>query len=134
MLDSPSDCRARNVADFRCVFNRQISALDSCDTLCYLSGITDFWTPKLHAALHCCVNALTLPFPDVCPFRLGNERKELQDEIGDKFPDQSVCLICRIEKRHIEDADIHTFDFDEYSPLLQDVLVVPAETVKRLYD
>ena len=134
MLDSPSDCRARNVADFRRGFNRHISAFDSCDALCYLSGVTNFRTSELHAAFHCRVNALTLPFPDVCPFRFGNERKELQDEIGDKFSDQSVCLVCRIKERHVEDADVHTFDFDEDPPLLEDVLVVPAETVKRLDD
>ena len=129
---SPSDCRRRNPTDLRGRFDRQFPASDSRQCHRDLSGVTYSGPSKLHAALHCGVNALALSFPDVCSFRFGNERKKIQNEICDKFSNQSVCLVCRIKKRHIENANIHAFDFDEDSPLLQNVLIIPAETVEGL--
>ena len=77
---------------------------------------------------------MSLPFFNVGPFGFSNERKKLQDEICNKLPDQSTGFVRRIKERHVEDADIHAFDFDEDSPLFKDILIVPAETVKRLND
>lgn len=134
MIDSPPYRRTRNTADFRRCPYRQTAVFDSFDTPCNLFGITDLGTTEFYAPLLRCVNALTLPFFDVGPLRFGNKRKKLQDEIGNKLPDQSTSFVRRIKERHVEDADIHAFDFDENPPLLKDVLIVPAETVQRLDD
>ena len=75
---------------------------------------------------------MSLPFFNVGPFGFSNERKKLQDEICNKLPDQSTGFVRRIKERHVEDADIHAFDFDEDSPLFKDILIVPAETVDAL--
>ena len=134
MLNSPPNRRTRNTTDFRCSLYRQVAVLDSFDTPCNRFGITNLGTTELYAPLLRRVNALSLPFFDVGSFGFCNERKKLQDKIGNKLSDQSIGFVRRIKERHVEDTDIHTFDLDEDSPLLKNVLIVPAEPIERLDD
>ena len=72
-----------------------------------------------------------LPLPDAFPFLLRDIGKQLQDNIRDEGAGQ-IPSIAGIEQRHIQYHHRDPFLFGQQPPLLQNFLIVPAQTVDRL--
>lgn len=63
----------------------------------------------------------------------GDKRKDLQDKIGDEHRKQSL-RGCRVDERHVEDANEYAFCLHERTPFAEDVVVIPAEPVNACDD
>ena len=79
-----------------------------------------------------CRDSFRLPLADGFPLRLRHVAKKLQHQIGDQRPGEIPCL-ARIQKRHIQHNNGSLLFFGDASPLLEDLLVIPPQTVDALY-
>ena len=86
---------------------------------------------KLHTASLCRCNALCLPLPDVGALVLRHKGEHLQHDVAQKSAHQ-VFAAPGIQQRHIQHYDVDAFLFRQYPPLLQNLPIVPAQTVDAL--
>ncbi len=83
---------------------------------------------KAHAALSGRRNAFGLSGTDAFPFILGNERKHLQDQIGNECSEQ-VFVPPGVEQGHVQDENVHALFLGQHAPLFQNLLIIAAEPV-----
>ncbi len=80
------------------------------------------FAPKAHTTLFGRRNALGLPAADVLPLILGNERKHLQDQIGNECSEQ-VFVPPGVEQGHVQDENVHALFLGQHAPLFQNFLI-----------
>ena len=83
---------------------------------------------EAYAPQACRRDAFRLPPPDGLPLVLGDERKHLQDKVGDERPQQVPVPPC-VQQRHVQHKDVHAHFPGEDAPLLLYLFVIPAKPV-----
>lgn len=84
--------------------------------------------PESAASGFCRCYALCLPFLYAFPLTLGHKRQNLQNQIGNKCP-QQVLALPYIQKRHIQDTNIYTLFLRKQPPLLLNLLVIAPQPI-----
>ena len=86
------------------------------------------FAPKAHAALSGRGNAFGLSGTDAFPLILGNERKHLQDKVGNECSEQ-VFVPPGVEQGHVQNENVHALFLGQHAPLFQNFLIIAAEAV-----
>ena len=71
---------------------------------------------------------------DVRSLVLGDEREDLQDDVGDEFADEILAFRAGVEQGHIEDENVRLQLPRDAAPLFDNHIVVSAEAVDGLDD
>lgn len=89
------------------------------------------WPPETHPTRFRRCYALRLPLSYVQPLVLRNEAQHLQNDVAEKRSHQ-ILAAPRIQQRHIQHHDVYAFLLCQHAPLLQNLCVIPPETVYAL--
>lgn len=85
----------------------------------------------MNASFFRCLNPFPLTLAYELAFGLGYVAEKLKNYVSDQCPGQVAAIPC-IEQGHIQNNDMYLFFFCNHPPLLQNFIVIPAESVDAL--